>query len=179
MATKWQRGQRPLLALANRHPRTLERRTRCQPHSLEQTIRHRLHVRVHTAVSVRGRLPGRGAPRAEGVIGEPRQSRRSSFKSTMIVSPFSMSAIGPPRHASGATWPITRPTDPPEKRASVMSAIVIVFRRQSAVIPEVDLLLIPNQRHLERVLRVYVHHYNAERPHRGSSCPRRRDLASR
>jgi transposase InsO family protein len=30
-----------------------------------------------------------------------------------------------------------------------------------------DWLLILNQRHLERVLRVYVHHYNAERPHRG------------
>jgi putative transposase len=30
-----------------------------------------------------------------------------------------------------------------------------------------DWLLILNQTHLERVLRVYVHHYNAERPHRG------------
>ena len=30
-----------------------------------------------------------------------------------------------------------------------------------------DWLLILNQRHLERVLRVYVHHYDAERPHRG------------
>ena len=30
-----------------------------------------------------------------------------------------------------------------------------------------DWLLILNQRHLEAVLRVYVHHYNAERPHRG------------
>jgi transposase InsO family protein len=30
-----------------------------------------------------------------------------------------------------------------------------------------DWLLILNQRHLDRVLRVYVHHYNAERPHRG------------
>jgi hypothetical protein len=38
-----------------------------------------------------------------------------------------------------------------------------------------DWLLMLNQRHLEAVLRVYVHHYNAE----GSSCPRLRDLASR
>jgi putative transposase len=30
-----------------------------------------------------------------------------------------------------------------------------------------DWFLIRNERHLERVLRVYVHHYNAERPHRG------------
>jgi putative transposase len=30
-----------------------------------------------------------------------------------------------------------------------------------------DWLLILNRRHLEAVLRVYVHHYNAERPHRG------------
>ena len=30
-----------------------------------------------------------------------------------------------------------------------------------------DWLLILNQRCLERVLRVYVHHYNAKRPHRG------------
>jgi transposase InsO family protein len=29
-----------------------------------------------------------------------------------------------------------------------------------------DWLLILNRRHLERVLRVYVHHYNHERPHR-------------
>ena len=29
-----------------------------------------------------------------------------------------------------------------------------------------DWLLILNRRHLERVLRVYVHHYNRERPHR-------------
>jgi putative transposase len=30
-----------------------------------------------------------------------------------------------------------------------------------------DWLLILNRRHLERVLRVYVDHYNAQRPHRG------------
>jgi Integrase core domain len=29
-----------------------------------------------------------------------------------------------------------------------------------------DWLLILNRRHLERILRVYVHHYNRERPHR-------------
>jgi putative transposase len=29
-----------------------------------------------------------------------------------------------------------------------------------------DWLLMLNRRHLERVLRVYVHHYNCERPHR-------------
>ena len=30
-----------------------------------------------------------------------------------------------------------------------------------------DWLLIANRRHLERVLRVYVEHYNRQRPHRG------------
>ena len=30
-----------------------------------------------------------------------------------------------------------------------------------------DWLLILNRTHLERVLRVYVHHYNHKRPHRG------------
>lgn len=30
-----------------------------------------------------------------------------------------------------------------------------------------DWMLVLGQRHLERVLRVYVEHYNGERPHRG------------
>src|SRR5262249_43526111 len=35
-----------------------------------------------------------------------------------------------------------------------------------------DWLLILNRRHLERVLRVYVHHYNTRRPHRALKlCP--------
>jgi putative transposase len=29
-----------------------------------------------------------------------------------------------------------------------------------------DWLLVPNQRHLERIVRVYLDHYNHERPHR-------------
>ena len=29
-----------------------------------------------------------------------------------------------------------------------------------------DWLLIVNRRHLERVLRIFVHHYNTQRPHR-------------
>ena len=37
-------------------------------------------------------------------------------------------AMGPPSAASGPTWPITRPTEPPEKRASVISATVIRAR---------------------------------------------------
>jgi putative transposase len=42
-----------------------------------------------------------------------------------------------------------------------------------------DWLLILNRRHLEAVLRVYVHHYNAERHIGGSSCRRPREPASR
>ncbi len=39
-----------------------------------------------------------------------------------IVSPSWTAAIGPPRAASGATWPIISPCVPPENRPSVMSA---------------------------------------------------------
>mmetsp|Transcript_3241 Transcript_3241/g.7979 ORF Transcript_3241/g.7979 Transcript_3241/m.7979 type:complete len:298 (+) Transcript_3241:342-1235(+) len=42
--------------------------------------------------------------------------------SMRMTSPSSMRAMGPPVWASGATWPITKPCDPPEKRPSVMSA---------------------------------------------------------
>jgi putative transposase len=47
-------------------------------------------------------------------------------------------------------------------------------RRRRAVVRTVraeclDWLLIVNRRHLERVLRVYVEHYNAQRPHRALS----------
>ena len=45
--------------------------------------------------------------------------------------------VGPPRNASGATWPITKPIDPPEKRASVISRYVRFRWRQSAVIRDV------------------------------------------
>ena len=41
------------------------------------------------------------------------------FRSAVISSPSSMNAIGPPTAASGPTCPITSPTEPPEKRASV------------------------------------------------------------
>jgi putative transposase len=58
----------------------------------------------------------------------------------------------------------------------VRSLMALVLRRVHAYAERwvrtvrtecLDWLLILNQRHLERVLRVYVHHYNAERPHRG------------
>jgi transposase InsO family protein len=44
-----------------------------------------------------------------------------------------------------------------------------------------DLLLILNRRHLERVLRVYVDHYNRERPHRALELrpPERDELRER
>ena len=54
-----------------------------------------------------------------------------------MVSPSWMSAIGPPIAASGDRWPITSPTDPPEKRASVISAMVMSRWRQSAVMRDV------------------------------------------
>ena len=71
-----------------------------------------------SAAPAAARLPGarRGRPRERrGPAGAPR--RRST-----ISSPSSTSPIGPPRAASGATWPIIRPWVPPEKRPSVSSA---------------------------------------------------------
>ena len=38
------------------------------------------------------------------------------------MSPSRSAAIGPPREASGATWPTVNPRVAPEKRPSVMSA---------------------------------------------------------
>ena len=54
-----------------------------------------------------------------------------------MVSPSSTRAMGPPSMASGATWPMTRPTDPPENRASVMRAIVMSRWRHKLVIFDV------------------------------------------
>ena len=42
--------------------------------------------------------------------------------SILITSPSLMSAMGPPSWASGATWPMTKPWDPPLNLPSVMRA---------------------------------------------------------
>ena len=55
-----------------------------------------------------------------------------------MVSPSSIKAIGPPEAASGPTCPITSPTDPPEKRPSVISAITIPLSRHKVVILDVE-----------------------------------------
>ena len=44
--------------------------------------------------------------------------------SMTIVSPSRTAAIGPPTHASGATWPIISPLVAPLKRPSVIRATV-------------------------------------------------------
>ena len=60
-------------------------------------------------------------------------------------------------------------------RAPKANAIAERFVR--TVAPEcLDWLLILNRRHLEHVLRVYVDHYNRERPHRSLELRRRRWL---
>jgi len=59
------------------------------------------------------------------------------LRSTRISSPSSMNAIGPPSAASGPTWPMTSPTDPPEKRASVIRATTMPRSRHSVVMREV------------------------------------------
>jgi transposase InsO family protein len=46
-----------------------------------------------------------------------------------------------------------------------------------------DFLLIVGRRHLDRVLRIYIQHYNSERPHRGLAlqapeAPEARQLSS-
>ena len=76
-----------------------------------------------------------------------------SLMSTTIVSPSWRRAIGPPRMASGATCPMTRPTEPPEKRPSVMSAIVIPFCRQRVVIRRRG---VEHLRHAGRAARTFV-----------------------
>ena len=40
----------------------------------------------------------------------------------MMASPFFISAIGPPSCASGTTWPMMKPWEPPENLPSVISA---------------------------------------------------------
>jgi hypothetical protein len=42
--------------------------------------------------------------------------------SSVIMSPSRKSPIGPPRAASGPTWPTQKPRVAPEKRPSVISA---------------------------------------------------------
>jgi len=49
-------------------------------------------------------------------------SRRRASMSKVISSPSATAAMGPPRTASGATWPAIRPCVAPEKRPSVSSA---------------------------------------------------------
>src|SRR3954466_591829 len=49
-------------------------------------------------------------------------SRRRASTSKPISSPSRTAAIGPPRTASGATWPAISPRVAPEKRPSVSSA---------------------------------------------------------
>jgi putative transposase len=51
------------------------------------------------------------------------------------------------------------------RRAPQANAIAERFVR-TARVECLDWLLILNRRHLERVLRVYVEHYNTQRPHR-------------
>jgi hypothetical protein len=41
--------------------------------------------------------------------------------------------------------------------------------RALELVRRLDLLLVVSRRHLERILRRYVRHYNAARPHRGLS----------
>ncbi len=41
------------------------------------------------------------------------------------VAVLAAGAIGPPTHASGATWPTTRPCVPPEKRPSVIRPMLL------------------------------------------------------
>ena len=45
--------------------------------------------------------------------------------SMLIMSPSCTSAIGPPRYASGVTWPMHAPCVAPEKRPSVISPTLL------------------------------------------------------
>ena len=59
--------------------------------------------------------------------GLPRGQSSPSLQSPPTLSDATLtltftSAMGPPTCASGVTWPMTKPCEPPEKRPSVMSA---------------------------------------------------------
>ena len=58
--------------------------------------------------------------RASSASSRSTHTRRPSA-SIVTASPSRSSAIGPPTHASGATWPTTSPCVPPENRPSVIS----------------------------------------------------------
>jgi putative transposase len=61
---------------------------------------------------------------------------------------------------SGGIRMVTTPVRAPEANA-IAQRFVRTVRVEC-----LDWLLILNRRHLERVLRVFVHHYNTQRPHR-------------
>ena len=70
-------------------------------------------------------LGGRGFQAARRVWSS--WSESSTFRvrlgmSMVMVSPFWMTAMGPPSKASGVTWPMLPPRVAPLKRPSVMSA---------------------------------------------------------
>ena len=127
-----------VLSVTTRRPCPAEQgRQRRGPHAGEDPVLDRRRVRMEAAVGLRRRLPGGGAALDSAGSASCGQSMRSILTSTTMVSPSATRAIGPPSSASGATWPITSPTDPPENRASVMRAMVMWRWRHSAVIREV------------------------------------------
>ncbi len=76
-------------------------------------------------------MPGGGASEGEGLHSARRRAisssstRRTSdpvVTSIVIASPSRTSAMGPPRAASGHTWPTKQPLLVPEKRPSVTIA---------------------------------------------------------
>jgi hypothetical protein len=56
-------------------------------------------------------------------------SRVRVSMTTRTVSPSRRRPIGPPASASGPTWPMHAPVETPEKRASVISVIVLPISR--------------------------------------------------
>ena len=64
----------------------------------------------------------RGEPRRRAPPARARASSVPASTSIVIGSPSRTMASGPPRAASGATWPTIRPRVAPEKRPSVTSA---------------------------------------------------------
>ena len=79
-------------------------------------------LREHAALVARRRAASSRAAARRSRRRRARRAARRASTSIVTVSPSWSAAIGPPRNASGATWPTMKPWVAPEKRPSVISA---------------------------------------------------------
>ena len=83
-------------------------------------------IRVDAAIISHHLRPSRLARLEDGRIGQRRAVELVLVQIRDDLVTVLNEGDGPPRAASGPTWPMTRPTDPPRHRASVISATTIL-----------------------------------------------------